>query len=92
MRWKIIIGGFGMIRRREGPMRSFSPRMRVLSLALLASVACVAPPFATAGLAQTPPAQPAPDSASFTVAFDNTLKLNADETGEYLDTWKGCTA
>jgi hypothetical protein len=67
-------------------MRSFNPRMRVISMALFASVACVAPPFATAGLAQTPPAQPSPDGASYTVAFDNTLTLNADKTGEYLET------
>lgn len=66
-------------------MRSFNSRMRILSLALLASAACVAPPFATAGLAQTPPAQISPDSASYTVAFDNTLKLNADKTGEYIE-------
>jgi hypothetical protein len=38
-------------------MRNSNSRMRVLSLALLASVACVAPPFAGAGLAQTPAAQ-----------------------------------
>jgi Domain of Unknown Function with PDB structure (DUF3857)/Transglutaminase-like superfamily len=85
MRWKMIIGGFGMTTRREGLMRSFNPR-GVLFLALLASVACVAPPFATAGLAQTPGAQPSPDGASFTVAFDNTVKLNADKTGESLET------
>jgi hypothetical protein len=68
MRWKMIIGSFGVITRPEGPMRGFNPRMRVLSLALLVSVACAAPPFATAGLAPTPPAQPSPDSASFNVA------------------------
>ncbi len=67
-------------------MPGFNSRMRLLSLALLASVACVAPPFVTPVLAQTPPAQTSPDSASFTVAFDNTLKLNADKTGEYLET------
>jgi len=86
MRWKMFIGGSGMTTRREGPMRGFNPRMRVLSLALLASVACVAPPFAAAGLAQTPAAQPSPDGAPFTVAFDSTVKLNADKTGEYLET------
>ncbi len=72
-------------------MRSFNSRIRILSLALLASAACVAPPFVTAGLAQTPPAQTpsaqtSPDSASFTLAFDYTLKLNADKTGEYVET------
>jgi hypothetical protein len=73
-----------MIARLEGSMRNFNQRMRVLCLALLASVACIAPPFATSGLAQTSPAQP--DGASFTVALDYALKLNADKTGEVLET------
>jgi Domain of Unknown Function with PDB structure (DUF3857)/Transglutaminase-like superfamily len=85
MRWKMIIGGFGTATRREGPMPSSNLRMRVLSLALLASVACIAPPFAAAGLAQTPAAQPSPDGAPFTVAFDSTIKLNADKTAEYVE-------
>jgi hypothetical protein len=86
MRWKMIIGGFGVTTRREGPMRNSNLRLRVLSLALLACVACVAPPFAGAGLAQTSAAQPFPDGAPFTMALDSTVKLNADKTGEYLET------
>jgi hypothetical protein len=85
MRWKMIIGGFGMTTRRKGPMRSSNLQMCALCLALLASVACIAPPFAGAGLAQTPAAQPSPDGAPFTMAFDSTVKLNDDKTGEYVE-------
>jgi hypothetical protein len=67
--------------------RPFNPRTGLLSLALLASAACIAPPFTVTTLAQTPAAeQPSPDGAAFTLAFDGTLKLNADATGEYLET------
>jgi hypothetical protein len=86
MRWKVIVGGIGVMTRRERPMRSSNPRMRALSLALLASVACASPPCAAPGRAQTPPAQPSPDSTSFTLALDSTLKLDTDRTGEYLET------
>ena len=58
----------------------------VLSLALLASAASIAPPFTTAGLAQTAPAEPSRDGASFTAAFDYTVRLNADKTGVYIET------
>jgi hypothetical protein len=67
--------------------RRFNPRTGILSLALLASAACIAPPFAAAAPAQTPAAeQPSSDGAAFTLAFDGTLKLNADATGEYRET------
>lgn len=71
--------------RREAPARRLNPRKSLLALALLGSAACVAP-FATACLAQTPAAQQlSADGAPFKVTFDNTLKLNADKTGEYIE-------
>jgi hypothetical protein len=67
-------------------------RRHVLSAALLASAAGLTPPFAPVSLAQSIPVQaPAAeqltaDGASYTVAYDITLKLNADRTAEYVET------
>jgi Domain of Unknown Function with PDB structure (DUF3857)/Transglutaminase-like superfamily len=67
-------------------MRRSIPWTRFVAMVLAAAVACTAL-SGRAGLAQTPPAPaPSPDGVGFTLAFDNTLKLNADRTGEYLET------
>jgi hypothetical protein len=57
-----------------------------LTLALLASAACIAPPFVSAGLAQAPSAGQSQDAASYTTANDTTIRLNADRTAEIVET------
>jgi Domain of Unknown Function with PDB structure (DUF3857) len=63
-------------------------RMRLFAVTLLASAACAAPLFAPASFAQRTPTSPQPftDGAAFTLSYDNVLKLNADKTGEYVET------
>jgi Domain of Unknown Function with PDB structure (DUF3857) len=73
--------------RRHVQGRRFNPRKGVLAVALLASAPCITPPFAGAAFADTLAAQQlTPDSASFTTAYDDTIKLNADSTGELVET------
>jgi hypothetical protein len=77
-----------VIPARDKHMRNSNShhRMHLLAVALLASIACAVPSFGPGSLAQTPPAPPSPDGVPFTLAIDYTLKLNADKTGEYLET------
>jgi hypothetical protein len=72
--------------RRSTPVHRLNPRTGVLALALLASAACIAPPLVTASIAQTPAGQPSEDAASYTMASDTTLRVNADRTAEIVAT------
>jgi transglutaminase-like putative cysteine protease len=73
--------------RPAGGKRRLDPRTGVLALTLLAAAACVAPQFMAAGLAQTPSSQQAsPETAAFTLGFDDTLKFGADKSSEYVST------
>jgi transglutaminase-like putative cysteine protease len=87
---EIFNQAFQRMTRRARRARRLDRRTGALALALLASAACVAPMFATAGLAQTVAAQQTggaiTDGASFTLAIDNTLKVNADKSSEYVET------
>jgi hypothetical protein len=62
--------------------------MRLFAVTLLASAACAAALFAPASFAQPTPTSPQPfsDGPPFTLSYDNVLKLNADKTGEYVET------
>jgi transglutaminase-like putative cysteine protease len=83
---------FQQMIRRARPALRFDSRIGVSTMALLASVACVATPFATPGLAQTVAAQQTAgavmDGAAYTIAFDKTLRINADRSSEYLETYR----
>jgi hypothetical protein len=74
------------VTRRPGLARRLNRRTGVLALALLASAACIIPPFVTAGFAQVPSAHEARDAASYTKAHDYTVRVNADRTAEIIDT------
>jgi hypothetical protein len=69
------------LNRRTGVLGVFP-----LALALLASAACIAPPFVAVSLAQTPDAGQSQDAASYATSHDYTFRLHADRTGEFLDT------
>src|SRR5262249_55697894 len=76
-----------MVTRREPQMRRSNPWTRFVAVVFAASMACGTALFAAASFAQTTPAPTPPqDGVGFTLAFDNTLRLNADRTGEYLET------
>src|SRR5215470_4790196 len=61
-------------------------RVPLLAVIFIAALACAIAPFGGTSRAQTPPTPPSQDGATFTLAFDNTLKVNADKTAEYLET------
>jgi transglutaminase-like putative cysteine protease len=83
----IIDQVFCRMTQRQWPVRRFNPRKGLLALALLGSAACITPPLAPAAFAQAVSAQQStPESASFTAAFDYMLRLNADKTGELIET------
>jgi transglutaminase-like putative cysteine protease len=80
----------GQMTRRARLVRRINSRTGVLALALLASAASIAPPAVTPGLAQSVAAQQngksITDGAAYTLAFDKTLRLNADKSSEYVET------
>jgi hypothetical protein len=71
---------------RDAAVRRRNRRTGLVTLALLASVACIAPPFVTAGFAQTASVEKPQDAASYTVASDTTVRVNADRTAEIVET------
>jgi transglutaminase-like putative cysteine protease len=82
----IVYRRFLQTARREVPVRRLTSRTGILMLALVASAAGIAPPLVTAGHAQTPSGQKSHDAASYTEAWDDTYRFNADRTGEILET------
>jgi transglutaminase-like putative cysteine protease len=70
--------------------RPLHPRTGALALALLSSAAIFLPPGVA--VAQTVAAQqngrPITDGAPYTVAFDDTLRINADKSSELVETYR----
>jgi hypothetical protein len=71
-------------------MCSLNLGIRRLAVVALAAIACAVAPFSPASRAQTPPAQavPAPpaDGVPAILGVDYVLTLNADLTGEFIET------